>query len=296
MDPSHALYAQAIEHLPHGLSMFDADDRLVVANQRYRDIWRLPAHLCQPGAQFADIIAASHGAVMVTDDIEPATGPGQVLRRRREWQLDDGRIIEVTVTRLAGGACVALHQDITEKHRAQQQVAHLARHDALTGLCNRAELRQRMAQHLPRTQRGEALAVLMLDLDRFKAVNDSLGHAAGDGLLQQVADRLRRCVRESDTIARLGGDEFALLQAGTAQPAGATALAGRVIDALGQPFELDGQQASIGASVGIAVAPQDGDGAEILLKNADLALYRAKAAGRGVLRFFRTGVAANAAR
>lgn len=281
-----ALHATVIEQMAHGVCMFDAADRLLVANRRYREIWQLPGALCCPGARFVDIMAASHGARAIADASTLPAGPGQPVRRRREWQLDDGRIIEVVVTRLADGACVALHEDITERRRGEQQVVYLARHDLLTGLPNRAQLCEALDSRLPCTGRGEELAVLCLDLDRFKAVNDTLGHAAGDALLRQVAERLRHHTRDTDTVARLGGDEFAVLQVGTAQPAGATVLARRLIAALAEPFDLDGQQVHIGTSVGVAVAPFDGDTPEQLLKCADLALYRAKAAGRGVLRYF----------
>ena len=281
-----ALYAVVIEQLPQGLCMFDSEDRLLLWNQRYRDIWRLPEHLCQVGQHFADIIADSHGAVLIYDELEPCNGPGQSRRRRRLWRLDDQRIIEVAVTRLASGACVALHEDITAQHAAQQRESYLARHDALTGLGNRAHLAEQLDLHLPRTQRGEEMALLMLDLDRFKQVNDTLGHAVGDALLSQLGQRLRAVVREGDATARLGGDEFAVLQIGVGQPAAAAHLAQRLIEALAQPFDLDGHQAHVGCSVGIALAPFDGDDAASLLKNADLALYRAKGAGRGVFRFF----------
>ncbi|MDO9286166.1 MAG: EAL domain-containing protein [Aquabacterium sp.] len=284
----HALYVLAIEQMPQGLSMFDADDRLLVANRRYRDLWHLPDALCQPGARFGDLMAANPATELPCHDpyLAEATEAGQPSRRRREWQLRDGRIIGVTITRLPGGACVALHEDITEQRRNQQQVAYLARHDALTGLPNRAQLSDELTRQLPRVHRGEELALLYLDLDRFKSVNDTLGHAAGDLLLRRVAERLRAGAREGDLIARLGGDEFAILQTGTTQPAGSTALAKRLIEALSQPFDLDGHQVHIGTSVGVAVAPFDGDHAEALIKSADLALYRAKAAGRGVLRYF----------
>ena len=284
-DPQ-ALYAVVIEQLPQGLSMFDSADRLLVWNRRWRDIWLLPDRLCQAGVGFAEIIAASHGAVLISDEVAATPDAGQAHRRRRLWRLDDQRIVEVTVTRLASGACVALHEDVTEQHRARQREAHLARHDGLTGLPNRAHLAEQLATQLPRTARGDELALLLLDLDRFKNVNDTLGHAIGDALLCQVAQCLRAHVREGDVVARLGGDEFAVLQTGSGQPGSATTLAQRLIEVLSQPFELDGHQAYIGCSVGIALAPFDGDTAEVLLKNADLALYRAKGAGRGVLRFF----------
>ena len=287
-DPSdpQALYALVIEQLPQGLSMFDSADRLLVWNRRWRDIWQLPDSLCQPGVTFDEIIAASHGAVSINDEVTASHDPGQAYRRRRLWRLDDQRIIEVTVTRLASGALLALHEDVTLPHQARQREAHLARHDSLTGLPNRAHLAEQLATQLPRTARGDELALLLLDLDRFKNVNDTLGHALGDALLCQVAQRLRAHVREGDLVARLGGDEFAVLQTGSGQPAAATTLAQRLIEVLSQPFELDGHQGHIGCSVGIALAPFDGDTAEVLLKNADLAMYRAKGAGRGVLRFF----------
>ena len=284
-DP-HALYAVVIEQLPQGLSMFDSGDLLLVWNRRWRDIWQLPDRLCQVGVSFAEIIDASHGAVLICDEVAVSPDPSQMHRRRRQWRLDDQRIIEVTVTRLASGACVALHEDVTEQHQVRQREAYLARHDGLTGLHNRAYLAEQLATQLPRTARGDELALILLDLDRFKNVNDTLGHALGDALLCQVAQRLRAHVRDGDTVARLGGDEFAVLQNGSGQPGAATVLAQRLIEVLSQPFDLDGHQAHIGCSVGIALAPFDGDTADTLLKYADLALYRAKGAGRGVLRFF----------
>ncbi len=282
----NTLYATAIEQIALGLCMFDAQDRLLVANRRYLEIWGLPEPLGRPGTSFAQIMAATRGTEVLLD------GPGLPVdrskpgQRRREWQIDDGRVVAVNVTRLPDGACVALHEDITDRRRAENRIAHLARHDALTGLANRAWLAELMQRQLARAQRGEALAVLYLDLDRFKAVNDTLGHAAGDALLQQVAGRLRDNVRAGDTLARLGGDEFAVLQVGTAQPDGAAVLGRRLIEALGQPFKLDGHQVRIGVSIGVATAPLHGDRPDTLLKHADVALYRAKAAGRGVLRLF----------
>jgi diguanylate cyclase (GGDEF)-like protein len=184
------------------------------------------------------------------------------------------------------GGWVSTFEDITERRRAEAQIAHMSRHDALTDLPNRVLFREHMEQNLARVRRGEALAVLCLDLDYFKGINDSLGHAVGDAMLQAVAGRLRDCVREMDTVARLGGDEFAILQVGARQPADATGLAQRIVDMLGQPFDLAGHQLHIGVSVGIAVSPSDGDDPDQLMKNADLALYRAKEDGRNGFRFF----------
>jgi len=162
----------------------------------------------------------------------------------------------------------------------------MARLDGLTDLPNRILFKERVEEGLKRLPRDNGIAVICLDLDHFKAVNDTLGHPIGDGLLKQVADRLRATAREQDTIGRFGGDEFAIVQIGTTQPEDVTALAQRVVETLSEPYEVDGHQAVIGVSIGIAVAPTDGESAEQLLKNADMALYRAKSDGRGSYRFF----------
>src|SRR5262249_21713189 len=141
-------------------------------------------------------------------------------------------------------------------------------------------------QALVRTRRKSSQAVLCLDLDEFKSVNDTLGHPAGDTLLRAVSARLRSCVREADTVARLGGDEFSVLQTDIGRPEDAGALAQRIINVLDDPFDIEGHQVIIGASIGIAMAPHDGQSAEELLRNADMALYRAKADGRSTYRFF----------
>ncbi|TDG04025.1 diguanylate cyclase, partial [Paracraurococcus ruber] len=177
-------------------------------------------------------------------------------------------------------------QDVTAKRLAEARIAHLAHHDTLTGLPNRVLFRERLDVALARAQRGEGFTVLCLDLDRFKEVNDTLGHPVGDILLRQVAARLAAELRETDTLARLGGDEFAVIQSGLDQPKEATALARRLIDVLGLPFELEGHQVVIGTSVGITVAPADGLDGDVLLRGADMALYRAKAEGGGRWRFF----------
>ncbi|WFS04556.1 bifunctional diguanylate cyclase/phosphodiesterase [Rhizobium tumorigenes] len=177
--------------------------------------------------------------------------------------------------------------DITEEVEAQERAAHLAHHDALTGLPNRVLFRDRLnvaiASHREETAR---IAVICLDLDHFKEVNDTLGHGAGDVLLQQLSGRLTSCVRRSDTVARLGGDEFAIIQVGVNQPHEAEQLSRRLINALKEPFSIDGQELHIGVSIGIAIADlADGD-PERLLKNADIALYRAKQAGRATYKIF----------
>ncbi|MDO9711855.1 bifunctional diguanylate cyclase/phosphodiesterase [Paracraurococcus lichenis] len=176
--------------------------------------------------------------------------------------------------------------DITERREAEARIAHLAQHDVLTGLPNRSLFRDRLDAAIARAQRGEGFAVFCLDLDRFKEVNDTLGHPIGDALLRAVTARLQHELRETDTLARLGGDEFAIIEADVDRPGDATALADRLVAAIRKPFELDDHQVVVGTSIGIAVAPQDGLDPDTLLKGADMALYRAKADGRGRWRFF----------
>jgi diguanylate cyclase (GGDEF)-like protein len=179
-----------------------------------------------------------------------------------------------------------LHETSDELRRNGAKLDHLARHDALTGLANRMAFREEVAAGLRRARRGQGMAILYLDLDRFKAVNDTLGHPAGDQLLCEVAARLRQTVRESDTITRLGGDEFAISQTGVEQPAGAEILARRVIDDLSERYRICGQWVVIGVSVGITLAERDDMDVDQLLRRADMALYAAKREGRGTWRFF----------
>ena len=182
---------------------------------------------------------------------------------------------------------ISVLEDITDRRKSEEKMLHMARHDALTDLPNRLLLRERLEHALTGTLRGDrCLAVLTLDLDRFKEINDTLGHPVGDGLLKAVAERLRACVRKTATIARLGGDEFAIIEDVTDPIVEATALAERIQGALSAPFDLNDHQVVVGSSTGIAIAPGDGTDAEQLLKNADLALYRAKSDGRGMYRFF----------
>lgn len=203
-----------------------------------------------------------------------------------EITLQD-HLLEVSLYPAAAGGWAVTFDDVTARRTAEVHAAELARHDSLTGLPNRLLLRERLKEAVGRLQRtGEACAVLLIDLDRFKPVNDTLGHPMGDALLMKVADRLRSTVRPTDTVARIGGDEFVILQTGVREAADTQALARRIVDLVGRTYMVDGQLLSIGASVGVALAPNDGTEADKLLKNADLALYRAKLDGRATYRFF----------
>ena len=199
----------------------------------------------------------------------------------------DGRVFSIVHKPIAGGGWIATHEDITDRQRAEERIVHMARHDALTDLPNRTMLRERLEYELKRVKRGECLAVLCLDLDHFKSVNDTLGHPVGDELLKVVAERLRRCIREPDTIARLGGDEFAIIMTGMHDPhRSPSLLAKRIRESIIKPYHLDGHQILADISIGISLAPIDATEPDLLLKNADMALYGAKADGRGTYRFF----------
>ena len=281
----------ALTNMSHGLCMFDQDQRVVVANRRYAEMYGLSPEQIEPGTTLHAILTARvQGGIY--GDVEPdefiKARTTNLYREIREIvHLADGRFICVLGQLLSGGGMVTIHEDITERHLAETRITHLAHHDALTDLPNRALFRQRLDIALKAKQQGGySCAVLMLDLDRFKEVNDTLGHSIGDALLRAVAERLLRCVGDGDTIARLGGDEFAIVQRASDPAANSVNLAKRILDAINAPFELDGHQVSVGISIGMAITPDDGDAPDQLLKNADLALCEAKNAGRGVCRRF----------
>jgi diguanylate cyclase (GGDEF)-like protein len=281
----------AVANMSQGLCMFDPDQRVVVANARYAEMYGIDPKFLKAGTTLREILEARvacgiYGNIEELEFIE--AGLAGFRREVSEvLHLSDGRFISVLRKPMADGGVVSTHEDVTESRLAAARIAHLAHHDVLTDLPNRALLRERLEQALAELRRGgRSLAVLMLDLDRFKEVNDSLGHPIGDALLRTVTERLQDCVRETDTIGRLGGDEFAIVQR-TSDPATDSAtLAKRIQEAIDAPFDLDGHHVSIGTSIGVAIAPGDGDNPDELLKNADLALYRAKSEGRGTYRFF----------
>jgi diguanylate cyclase (GGDEF)-like protein len=205
---------------------------------------------------------------------------------RHVMELNDGRFVAVSARQMPGGGIVATHQDVTEQRRAEAKIVHMALHDTLTELPNRVLLNERLEHALTRVRRGEVVAVHMLDLDHFKAVNDTLGHPAGDKLLKVVTERLQALVRETDTVARIGGDEFAVVQVAIAHPEDATSLARRIVEVVSRPYDIDGHQVVIGTTVGIAMGPDDGNTPDELIRNADLALCRAKGETRNTFCFF----------
>ncbi|WP_234679485.1 bifunctional diguanylate cyclase/phosphodiesterase [Bradyrhizobium monzae] len=287
----------ALENMSQGLCMFDADGKIQLFNERYAAmLGRTDIPLT--GRLLVDVLreeqargqwqgdASEFFARLVADAREGRTTSQVVTRFDRS--------IRVVNQPMHGGGWVATFEDITEWLEAQAKISHMARHDALTNLPNRVLFHEQLEQGLRRAGANDQLAVLCLDLDHFKDINDSLGHPIGDALLKEVGRRLKATVGEHDTVARLGGDEFAVVQIGRSEEAAARALAGRLVEVISAPYEIDDHQIVIGVSIGISLSPQDGSNPDELLKNADLALYRAKADGRGTYRFFETGMDARA--
>jgi diguanylate cyclase (GGDEF)-like protein len=285
------LLLTVLDNMSQGVLMFDADARLVFCNRRYIEMYGLSPDLATPGCTLRDLLnyrlqaqtfsgnPDEYIAELTTKIAEGATFANVVTS-------SDGRAFSIVNKPLADGGWLATHEDVTERRCAEERIAHMAGHDALTDLPNRVLLRERLEHELKRVKRGEHLAVLCLDLDHFKSINDTLGHPIGDELLKLVADRLRGCTREPDTIARLGGDEFAIIMTQMQQPADAAALSRRVRESIIKPYQVDGHQIISDISIGISIAPIDGMEPDQLLKNADMALYGAKADGRGIYRFF----------
>ena len=289
----------ALENMSQGLAMFDADGRVTLCNERYARMTGVPYAAVQ-GQSLLELFKLRKAAGNFPDD------PQEVFARiladvrlgksaMRVMHTLKGRSIRIIEEPMIGGGWVATLEDITAWREAQERLAYLAHDDPLTSLPNRTKFREDLEQTLRLVNRDGRVAVLCLDLDHFKEINDSLGHPIGDDLLKDVACRLRTSVRDGDTVARLGGDEFAIVQAGIdLQASESSSLAERLVEILGAPYDIQGHQLNIGVSIGIAFAPNDGEDPDQLLKNADMALYRAKEDGRGTYRFFEPGMDARA--
>ena len=280
-----------LDNMSQGVLLFNSDSQLVVCNKRYLEMYKLPDDAAKPGRTLRELLDYRIRADTFSGDTENYIATlAEYIADGKEYKntvkLSDGRVIAIISKPVVNGGWLAMHEDITERQQADEQIAHMARHDALTDLPNRVMLRERLQHELKRVKRGDSLAVLCLDLDQFKSVNDTLGHPIGDELLKLVADRLLGCIRGPDTIARLGGDEFAIIMTQMLDPTDATVLARRIRKSIVKPYHVDGHQIITDISIGISISPIDGIESDVLLKNADMALYGAKADGRGTYRFF----------
>jgi diguanylate cyclase (GGDEF)-like protein len=281
----------AINNMTQGLLLFDPSERLIVCNQRYIAMYGLSTDAVTPGISLRDLLAYRKQIGSFNSDLDQycarvsrSIAAGETSHHLTE--TPDGRSILIVNKPVAGGGWVATHEDITERRRTEQQIIHLAHYDALTDLPNRALFHQKLKEELARLLPGQQLAVLYIDVDEFKNVNDTLGHQAGDELLKSVASGLRDLAKADEFIARLGGDEFAILCTAIKDEAEVSELVARVFSAIRAPFDCFGHQVTTDASVGVALAPLHGSNLDQILKNADLAMYAAKSAGRRTWRMF----------
>jgi diguanylate cyclase (GGDEF)-like protein len=287
------LLEAVVANFPGGISLFDRNLQMVLCNEQQKQLLDYPASLFASGYPTLEQIFrfnAERGEYGPGDVEQHVRQRMALVMERRahvfERTRPNGIVVEVRGVPLEGGGFVTTYLDVTDQRRNQALVAHMAHHDVLTNLPNRLLFRDRLQQAAARVRRGEAMALLYLDLDHFKPVNDSFGHAVGDALLKAVADRMRATARDTDTVARLGGDEFVIIQVGIKQASEAELLARRLAKAVSEPYEIAGHTIVIGTSIGIAIAPHDGTDPEGLLKMADHALYQCKAKGRGSFHFF----------
>jgi diguanylate cyclase (GGDEF)-like protein len=274
-----------LETISQGILMVDARGNVPVINPRARDLLALP----DTSLETAQKLAASRAAELTARHAASDTPLDLPHGHDRQFDVarQDGTVIEVRSHALPDGGFVHSYTDVTEQRLADARVRYLAHHDTLTGLANRVQLRQRIPDYLPQDRDTLFLtAFMMIDLDGFKGINDTMGHDVGDELLIEIAIRLQSLVREQDLVARLGGDEFVILQPGLREVESAGSLAQRVLKRLADPVQVGGQQVRVGASIGIAFHPKDGLDGDALFKHADIALYSAKAAGRGTFRYF----------
>jgi diguanylate cyclase (GGDEF)-like protein len=292
----------AVGSISQGISMFDAQQRLVLCNERYREIYDLPRDKVQPGCAFEEILKfrkASGNYIYQIKNFRGDSASAFVRERKKithTVKLPDGRIISVVAQPTQSGGWVATHEDVTERQRAQAQITYMATHDVLTGLLNRTAFDRHLRRACEGIARGECFALLYIDLDKFKQVNDTHGHPVGDELLKIVGTRIRQSIGANDFAARLGGDEFMVLQHYADRDGeSARVLAHALLDWLGLPAEIGELQLTIGSSVGIALAGKHGVSPGELARNADAALYKAKAAGRGCMRFYEQEAAVQSA-
>jgi diguanylate cyclase (GGDEF)-like protein len=281
----------ALQNMLQGLLMLDSAQSVAVCNDRYIEMYGLSRDVVKPGCSVHELLQHRAERGHLSRDLEQyrnemltSLAPGQAATTIIATQ--DGREISVSSRAMPGGGWVVTHEDISERRRAEAKITHMALHDALTDLPNRTLFRMEMESRLTYLGRDDKFAILCLDLDNFKTINDTLGHPMGDKLLRHVGERLRRCLRSADSVARLGGDEFGIILGSLDEADDTASLVARVMDVINEPFCIDGQQIVVGTSIGVTMAPADAGDSDRLMKNADMALHRAKTDGRGTYRFF----------
>lgn len=282
-----------LEYMDQGISIVDADLKLRATNRRFRELLDFPESLCRPGVDFADFVRynAERGDYGPGDVEEHVRSRVELARRfephQFERQRPDGTVLEIRGRPIPGGGFVTVYTDITKRARAEERIQHLATHDSLTDLPNRVLFSQLLNRTIESARRyRREFAVLFVDLDRFKLINDTIGHEAGDVLLGEMAKRFGTCCRASDVVARLGGDEFVVLLQEIDNLEQAAATARRLLSAAIQPVDIQGRECRITASIGICLFPAHAQDEETLMKNADIAMYHAKEQGKNNYQFY----------
>jgi diguanylate cyclase (GGDEF)-like protein/PAS domain S-box-containing protein len=300
-DRNYAFLRQIMDHIPSQITVKDARDRRYVLVNRVAGIHVGLSNDAIVGKTALDLFPRVIAEKIARDDDESLRSADGLSLAEHRWEskVSGSRLItskRIGIRDEAGEPRYIINvvEDVTERRRADEKIAHLAHYDALTDLPNRVLFREQVERELRRTSRGEQFALLYIDIDEFKGINDSLGHHVGDELLKVVAARLKSCIRETDLVARLGGDEFAVIQTNAGSVADVVEFVTRIHETIRQPYQCLGHQLSTDASIGIALAPRDGTDLEQLIKNADLAMYGAKADGRRTHRFFEPAMDASA--
>jgi diguanylate cyclase (GGDEF)-like protein/PAS domain S-box-containing protein len=300
-DRNYAFLRQIIDHIPSQITVKDVREHRYLLVNRVAETHFGMSRDAIVGKTAYDLFPKETADIIAADDEEALRSPEGLFLDERPWQSQGTGHRYITSRRIGiqdqtGEAryIVNVVDDVTERRRADEKIAHLAHYDALTDLPNRVLFREQIERELQRTGRGDKFALLYIDIDEFKGINDSLGHHVGDELLKAVAARIKNCIRETDLIARLGGDEFAVIQTAIAGSADVVEFVTRIHEAIRQPYQCLGHQLSTDASIGIALAPQDGTDLDQLIKSADLAMYGAKAGGRRTHRFFQPSMDASA--
>ena len=281
----------ALNNITQGLMLYDPSARVVLFNRQYVELYNLSLDVIRPGRHFRDVMKHRKETGSFEGDTDEFCD--RVLKNVADKRLTrtilttkSGRSIQLVNQPLSDGGWVATHEDVTELRRSEQRIQHLAHYDALTDLPNRVLFRERLESELQHIGRGGSFALLYIDIDQFKEINDSLGHAVGDEFLKMLAQRLTACLGDANFVARLGGDEFAVIQSPISGRADVEELVTRVFDLIREPFNCASHQLACDASIGIAMAPFDGTDIDQLIKNADLAMYEAKSSGRRTFHFF----------
>lgn len=275
----------ALNHMSNGLAMCDPSLRLIACNQRFLDMFKVSFEVAKPGTSLREFLKSRKEFSSFDGDIEARFEKIAAAKRPYQFRLD-GRIIQIQFEALPEGGWVCTTEDISERQRNEDTIAQLAHHDPLTGLPNRHYFRKLLEQASKRLADGSQLALLYIDLDGFKNINDSFGHSIGDELLKNVASRLKACIRSNDFVARLGGDEFAMLLCSQTSSEDLRQVVKRIYETVRVQCECQGHLILPDVSIGVAVAPSDGHDLDQILRRADLAMYSAKSAGRGTYRFF----------